>query len=93
MKNDNNALSWICSFVTIFTSMTLEDVVRIVMLIVGCISAIVSLGYNVYCWYRKAKKDGKIDMDEAKELKDIVDSGIDSIKSLTDNNKEDKNNG
>lgn len=85
---DNNILSWVCSCLTIFTGIAAEDIIRVILLVLGCLSALVSLAYNIYCWYNKAKKDGKIDSDEVKELNDIMSKGIDDIKSLTD--KEDK---
>lgn len=92
MKN-NNLISWICSGFTILTSLGFEDIIRVILLVLGCVSALVSLAYNIYCWYKKAKKDGKIDKDEIKELNDVINKGIDDVKTLTDNNKEDKNNG
>ena len=38
------------------------------------------LARNIYEWYLKAKKDGKIDANEGKELIDIVDDGVNNIK-------------
>lgn len=87
MDGKNNGVSWICSAVTLATGFAFEDFMRIVMLIIGCISALISLAYNIYCWYNKAKKDGKITADEVKELKDIVDDTKDQINQM---NKEDK---
>ena len=86
---DNNAVSWLTSAVTILTGIAAEDVIRIVLLVIGCVSALVSLAFNIYCWYKKAKADGKIDHKEVSELKDILDKGTDDIKSLVDN-KENK---
>lgn len=84
----NNALSWVASGITIFTGAALEDVVGIILTIIGIVSALVSLSYNVYCWWEKAKKDGKIDKEELDEAKEILDNTIEDIKDLTE--KEDK---
>lgn len=90
---DNNLISWICSGFTILTGLAVEDIIRVILLVLGCVSALVSLSYNIYCWYQKAKKDGKIDKEEIKELNDVINKGIDDVKTLTDINKEDKDNG
>lgn len=87
MGDKSNGVSWLCSAVTFATGFAFEDFIRIVMLIIGLVSALISLAYNVYCWYNKAKKDGKITADEVKELKDIVDDTKDQINKF---NKEDK---
>lgn len=84
----NNALSWVASGITIFTGAALEDVAGIILTIIGIVSAIVSLSYNVYCWWEKAKKDGKIDKKELDEAKQMLDNSIEDIKDLID--KEDK---
>ena len=82
MKN-NNILSWVCSGITMLTSVAFEDVIRIVLLIVGVLSALVSLAYNIYCWYLKANEDGKIDKKEIEELGHIIDSGSQTIDEIT----------
>ena len=69
---DNNALSWVCSGVTILTSTLSHDILQIILMVLGVISALVSLAYNIYVWYKKAKQDGKIDRDEIDDLMDIL---------------------
>ena len=49
-------------------------------MVLTIISALVVLAKNIYDWYVKAKKDGKIDAEEGKELIDIVDDGVNNIK-------------
>lgn len=82
---DNNILSWVTSGITILTGIVAEDVIRVVLLVIGVISALVSLAYNIYVWWHKAKADGKIDKDEVDELKQIIDNHLP--------NKEDKKDG
>lgn len=80
---DNNAISWVTSAITFVTGLAVEDVFRVVLLILGCISALVSLSYNIYCWWKKATKDGKIDEKELDEAKKILDNSIGEIKDIT----------
>lgn len=87
----DNIISWVCSAVTILTGSVAEDVTRIILLVLGCLSAAVSLALNIWIWHKKAMKDGKIDEKEAKELKDIVEKGTQDIKDAV--NKEEKDNG
>ena len=69
---DNNAVSWAGSGVTMITALLTTDVLQIILTVIGIISAIVSLAYNIYQWYRKAKEDGKITPDEVEELVDTI---------------------
>ena len=80
---DNNAISWVTSAITFITGLAVEDVFRVVLLILGCVSALVSLSYNIYCWWKKATKDGKIDEKELDEAKKMVDNTIEEIKDIT----------
>lgn len=66
------------SFLTITQT---NEVFRIISLVLTIISALVVLAKNIYDWYVKAKKDGKIDADEGKELIDIVDDSVNDIKN------------
>lgn len=60
-----------------------DEVFRIVSLILTILSCLVVLARNIYNWYIEAKKDGKVDKDEIKDLIDIVDNGINDIKDET----------
>ena len=37
---------------------------------------------NIISWYKKAKKDGKIDEEEIEELKNIVEDGKEKIDNI-----------
>lgn len=77
---DKNILSWICSGITTLTALaSTNEILQIILTTLGVFSAVVSLSYNIYLWYRKAKKDGKIDEDEVKDLKDTLDKGIKDV--------------
>ena len=45
-----------------------KEVFQVVSLIITCLSFIVSIAYTIYKWYKKAKADGKITVDEVKEV-------------------------
>lgn len=69
---ENNAVSWVCSGLTIVTGTLSQDILQIILLVLGVLSALVSLGFNIYVWYKKATRDGKIDSEEVDELEDII---------------------
>ena len=68
------------TFQSMLTIAQTDEIFRIISLVLTIISAVVVLARNIYEWYIKAKKDGKIDADEGKELIDIVDDGVNDIK-------------
>ena len=68
------------TFQSLLTIAQTDEIFRIISLVLTIISAVVVLARNIYEWYIKAKKDGKIDADEGKELIDIVDDGVNNIK-------------
>ena len=68
------------TFQSLLTIAQTDEIFRIISLVLTIISAIVVLARNIYEWYIKAKKDGKIDADEGKELIDIVDDGVNDLK-------------
>lgn len=88
-----NIVSWIGSGITLVTAVMASDVAQLILLIVGVVSACVSLAYNIYCWVIKAKADGKIDKEEVDELVDIIGKGADDITDAVNDNKGGKDNG
>lgn len=69
---DNNILAWLCSGLTIITGTMAQDIIQIILLVIGVISGLFSLFVNIYTWWKKAKADGKITKEEVDELHDIV---------------------
>lgn len=90
--NERNGISWVCSILTTLTGlMSTNEVFQIILTCLGILSAIVSLAYNIYVWYNKAMKDKKISVKEAKELKNILDKGINEIsKNIPKEDKKDE---
>lgn len=86
---ETNLPSWGCSaLTTIMGALSVEAVSKTILLILGIISGVFSLAYNIYCWYKESKKDGKISSDEIKQGADILKKGIEDIQKKVD--KEDK---
>ena len=63
----------------ILTAVQTNEVLQIVELIISILTSLFILGINIYAWYKKAKKDGKIDEKEIEELKNIVQDGKEQI--------------
>lgn len=90
--NERNGISWVCSILTTITGlMSTNEVFQIILTCLGILSAVVSLAYNIYVWYHKAMKDKKLSVKEAKELKNILDKGINEIsKNIHTEDKKDE---
>lgn len=83
--NTRNTISWVCSIFTGITAlMSTNEVAQLILMILGIVSACISLAYNIYVWYTKVKSDKKISVDEVKELKDILDKGLKDIENTID---------
>ena len=73
----------------IFTAIQTDEVLRRISFGITILSALITIAYNIYKWWRKSKEDGKISMNEVDELVDIVKDGSDT---LTNTIKEGKDN-
>ena len=73
----------------IFTAVQSDEILRRISFGITILSALITIAYNIYKWWRKSKEDGKISMDEVDELGDIIKDGSDSltntIKEVKDN--------
>ena len=79
-----NGVQYLISFAQV------EQWARIVGLVLSIIISCLILGDKIVTWWKKAKKDGKIDKEEAEELKDIVMGGVEEIKGHLDDKEEKK---
>lgn len=103
MKNDE-VVGWVATGITGATSvgstMAYNDMVALILGVIGIISAIISVGYTCYKWYYKAKdinsKGGEsITKEEIKEIVGKVSEGVkdvvDKVNDLSEGgNKHDK---
>ena len=82
MKDTGNMFAWFGNAITISAAIASQDVLQVILLVVGVISACFSLFVNIYTWWLKAKADGKIDDQELDELGQIVNEGKEGLTQL-----------
>lgn len=75
------------TFQSMLTIAQTDEIFRIISLVLTIISAVVVLARNVYEWYLKAKKDGKITAEEVKQCTDIIIDGVQKVNNVIDENK------
>lgn len=78
------------SFSAFLTASQTNETFRLISLILTILATLVVLARNIYDWYIRSKRDGKIDKEEIKDLVDIVGNGIEKIDNTI---KGDKQNG
>lgn len=71
----------------VFTAIQPNEILQWISLVLTIIATVISIVLSVWRWWKSAKKDGKIDEKELKDLQDIFD---DSSKKLGGKNKDDK---
>lgn len=54
-----------------------DEVLRIVSLVLTCLSVAISVAFTIYKWYKEAKGDGKIDANEVDDLVNKIKDDID----------------
>lgn len=68
-----------------------DSLFRWIQLGLGILLTLIGIAYKIWCWYRKAKADGKITGEEIKELieenKDEVVKVVDDIEELVEDIK------
>lgn len=90
MNRLGDLFDWCGIGFSVFLTMSqTNEVFKTISLILTILATAVVLARNIYNWYVDAKRDGKIDKDEVKDLIDIVDKGINDIKDEVDKNKKD----
>ena len=67
-----------------------DEIFRYIQLGLAILCSLVLLAYRIWCWYKDAKKDGKVDTEEVKQLVDIVKDTKEEIDNHVNNNKENK---
>lgn len=91
MSNENVLDAIGISFNAILTAAQTNETFRLISLVLTILISIVVLARNIYDWYQKAKKDGKIDKDEVHDLVDIVSDGMEDIKDKIKQKGENEN--
>lgn len=76
-----NGFQYLVSFAQV------EDIARIVGLILSIIISVLILVDKIITWWKKAKEDGKITEDEIQEGVNIIKDGTEEIKDHIDKGK------
>lgn len=69
------------------TAIQPNEVLQTISLVITILGGLITIIFAVITWYKNAKKDGKIDKEEVKELIDIVQDGTENIKEALDDKK------
>ena len=72
----------------VLTMAQTNEVFQLVELILSIATTLFILGINIYSWWKKAKKDGKITEEEVKEGVEIITNGVKEIQDHLNNKKE-----
>lgn len=71
----------------IFTVAQSDEVFKIISLVLTCLSVALTIAYRIWEWYKKAKKDGKIESEEIKNLADIMKEEKEKIDNMKKENE------
>lgn len=74
------------AFGAVMTALQAEPVLHIIQAILTIIGLLITIGYTLWKWYRKASEDGKITVDEVDGLFD----DLNNIKNKEESKKNDK---
>lgn len=72
---------------TIFTSLQDNEIYQIIQMVLSLLSGALVIAYTIWKWYVRAKKDGKITIDEIDEG---IEEIIDAIDYIEENKESDK---
>lgn len=73
MKNTGNICAWIGNGLTYAVAFaSTNQVFQIIEFVFSILTSLVIITLKLVSWFKKAKKDGKIDSDEVDELIDII---------------------
>lgn len=91
----NNSVGYVGSGITlataVMTSMSMDNVVSIVLTVLGCISGVLSIMLTLYKWIKKVKEDGQLTEKEIDEGINIIQNGIGELTKIA--KKEEKEDG
>lgn len=65
-------LSWAGTTATVASALVNTEVREVISWVVTILVGIVTLGFTIYSWYKKASADGKITKEEVEELTDVL---------------------
>lgn len=74
----------------ILTALQYDEVLRWVNLALAILSAVTTIAYTVYKWWKSARKDGRVDIDEIGDLLEQLHDETGKLKESVDDKKEDE---
>ena len=72
------------------TGIQTNELLQTISLILTIVGTVITIVMALLSWWKKSKKDGKIDKGEAKEGLDIVMGGVEQIQEALNEDKEHK---
>lgn len=72
---------------TIFTSIQDNEIYQVIQMVLSLLSGALVIAYTIWKWYVRAKKDGKITIEE---IDDGIEELIDAIDYIEENKESDK---
>lgn len=72
------------------TGLQTNEILQAISLILTIIGTIITIIMALLNWWKKAKKDGKIDKEEIKDGIDIIMGGVKDIQDITEDKEEKK---
>ena len=72
------------------TGIQTNELLQTISLILTIVGTVITIAMALLNWWKRSKKDGKIDKGEAKEGLDIVMGGVEQIQDALEKDKEHK---
>lgn len=83
--DSKSAISTLSGFLgVVFSTQITNEILNVILTILSIVSIILSLTLTIIKWWKGAKSDGKITIDETEDIisksKEIIDKGMEDIK-------------
>lgn len=94
---DNNEITGYAGsgVIAILSALQVDEALKWVNLILAIVTALTTLAFTIWKWYKVAKADGKITIDEigdlAEKMKTEADKIAEDVNNLKENNKDEGN--
>lgn len=72
----------------VFTTLQTNQLFQYISLALTIISVVITICFNLWKWYKNAKADGKITIEETKDLIETVQDGVEDLQDILPKDKE-----